>query len=73
MVVGIPGAEMISERELWACAHSVISQHGAEAPAFVAERIGALVLAGDSMGMETWKAIARRIDQLTCREGRPIQ
>jgi uncharacterized protein DUF6961 len=30
----------------------------------VAERIGALVLAGDAAGIETWKAIAARLQQL---------
>lgn len=29
----------------WACAHQVLSQHGERAPAFIAERIGAMVLA----------------------------
>jgi hypothetical protein len=48
MAVGIPGAEMITERELWACANTVLSQYGNEASAFAAERIGALVLAGDA-------------------------
>lgn len=39
-------------------------RHGAGAPLFVAERIGALALAGDQEGVNTWRAIARCLDQL---------
>lgn len=55
---------MLSDRELWACANQVLESHGEKAPVFVAERIGALALAGDSDGIATWKAIASRLDQL---------
>jgi len=55
---------MPDDRELWACALQVERQHGKDAPRFVAERIGALATAGDEEGMATWKAIARRLDQL---------
>jgi hypothetical protein len=36
----------ISDRELWACAAHVLKTQGANAPRHVAERIGALALAG---------------------------
>jgi hypothetical protein len=55
---------MLSDRELWACANRVLESHGEKAPIFVAERIGALALAGDSDGIATWRAIASRLDQL---------
>lgn len=55
---------MISEHELWACAHQLLKQHGARAPAFVAERIGSLSLLGDEAGVATWRAIALRMDSL---------
>ncbi len=55
---------MLSDRELWACAAEVQRQHGDRAPVYVAERIGALVLAGDPEGVTTWKAIAARLQQL---------
>lgn len=59
--------------ELWACAQHVIKQHGDRAPAFVAERIGALTLAGDDEGVEAWKAIAARVEQLRdFGKGRPL-
>ncbi|HEV7311252.1 DUF6961 family protein [Sphingopyxis sp.] len=52
------------ERHLWACALAVEKQHGAGAPRFVAARIGALALVGDSAGVERWKAIAAKLDAL---------
>ena len=52
------------DRELWACALQVERQHGKDAPRFVAERIGALAVAKDEEGIATWRAIARRLDQL---------
>ena len=56
---------MISDRELWACAQQVIEQHGDRAPMFVAERIGALAIEGDKVGVVTWMMIAARVEQLT--------
>lgn len=55
---------LTEERHLWACALAVEKQHGADAPRFVAERIGALALAGDGAGVERWKAIAAKMDAL---------
>ncbi len=54
----------MTDWELWACALEVIRQHGEKAPVHIAERVGALALAGDVAGVETWKAIAARVDQL---------
>ena len=55
------------EQHLWACALAIERQHGARAPVFVAERIGALALAGDAAGVARWTAIAARMNQLTPR------
>ncbi|OYX39949.1 MULTISPECIES: hypothetical protein [unclassified Sphingomonas] len=52
----------MTDWELWACAVQVEQTHGEHAPLFVAERIGALALAGDLDGVETWKGIAARLD-----------
>jgi len=52
------------ERHIWACALAVEKQHGKGAQLFVAERIGALALAGDGEGVAMWKAIAVRLDAL---------
>jgi hypothetical protein len=57
-------ARMTPDQERWAEALAVHKQHGEGAPSFVAERIGALALAGDIDGIERWKAIAARLDQL---------
>ena len=65
---------MLSEWELWACANQVLTTHGDNAPLHVAEQIGALALAGDAAGIQTWQAIARRIAQLTGKDGHtPLQ
>lgn len=56
---------MLSDRELWTAANMVLKQHGDGAPVFVAERIGALALAGDANGVSAWKAIAARLHKLT--------
>lgn len=57
---------MIADRdqERWAEALHVHRQHGANAFAFVAGRIGAMALAGDVEGMRRWREIANRLDQL---------
>lgn len=43
-------------------------RYGVGAPRHVAERIGALAQAGDMAGVERWKAIAVRLDQLRARK-----
>lgn len=55
---------MTDEQELWACALEVERQHGSNAAVFVAHRIGALLLEGDLAGVDRWKAIAAKLDQL---------
>ncbi len=56
---------MLSDWELWACAHHVLKTQGDKAAAYVAEQIGALALARDEEGIKTWQAIARRIAELS--------
>ncbi len=55
---------VLPDWELWACAGEVQRQHGERAALHVAERIGALALAGDAAGVEVWKQIARRLERL---------
>ena len=55
---------LLEDWEVWACAEHVLRQHGARAPLHVAGRIGELASRGDAAGVETWKAIADRVDQL---------
>jgi hypothetical protein len=62
---------MTPERELWACALLIEREHGDNAPVFIAERIGALALAGDAAGVERWKAIAEKLSLLWTGE-RPL-
>jgi len=60
---------MLSDWELWACANQVMKAQGDNAAHYVAEQIGALVLAGDEEGIKTWQAIARRITELSDQIG----
>lgn len=55
---------MTPERELWACALLVEREHGDGADAHIAERVTALALAGDVAGVERWRAIADKLNQL---------
>lgn len=60
---------MIDERELWACAHQVLRQHGDYTDSFIAQRVGELAKRGDESGVATWRAIASRVDQLRNTDG----
>lgn len=52
------------DRMRWAEALAIERLHGDEAPRWVAERIGALALAGDTGGVERFREIARRMEWL---------
>ncbi|MGN6277700.1 MAG: DUF6961 family protein [Sphingomonas sp.] len=62
---------MTPEQERWAEALAIERQHGEDAPQFIAERIGALALAGDQEGIERWKAIATKLDEIRRSTSRP--
>ena len=53
---------MISDWELWACAHQQIEQYGDEAGVAAAMRADAFLADGDLEGQRTWLAILQRID-----------
>jgi hypothetical protein len=55
---------VLSDRKLWACAAELHRRHQNPAPIFIAERLGALVLAGDAAGAAVWKSIIFRFQQL---------
>ena len=55
---------MTSEQERWAEALAVHRMYGEKAAEHVAERIGALAVLGDQDGIDRWKAIEQRLDQL---------
>ena len=55
---------MTDEEHLWGCAVAIEKLYGAGAPRHVAERIGALVLAGDLAGVARWQSIAACLLQL---------
>lgn len=64
--------KLTDEEHVWACALAVERQHGAHAPLHVAERIGALALAGDAEGAAMWRAIAGRLASLRGEAGEPV-
>lgn len=61
------------ERHIWACALAIQRQYGERAPLHVAERLGALALAGDADGVAMWQAIAARLDALAAGHGQAIR
>lgn len=52
------------EQERWAEASAILRIHKDRARIFVAERVGALALAGDAAGVQRWKEIAFKLQQL---------
>jgi hypothetical protein len=61
---------MTPDEERWAEAMVVHRQHGERAPLHVAERIGALALAGDDKGVQRWREIAIQLDRFLRPGGR---
>lgn len=55
-------ARVTPEQERLAEALAVFEQHGDRAPVHIAERIGALALAGDAAGAARWQEIAAALD-----------
>ncbi len=49
---------------MWGAALMLLRRHGEQAPLKVAERIGALALEGDTLGVAVWTGIASRLDKL---------
>ena len=58
---------MTPDQFRWAETLALEKLHGEAAPHFVAERIGALTLAGDAVGVEQLSQIADRLDALMCQ------
>jgi hypothetical protein len=55
----------VTENELrWAEALALLKAHGDRTALFLAERVGALALAGDEAGVTRMKQIAARLDAL---------
>lgn len=51
---------MTRDKELWALALWVEKHHGPDGPRFIAEKLGELALAGETGGVDLWKAVAER-------------
>lgn len=52
------------DHELWAVALWVEKNHGENGPAYLAKQVERLANEGDEAGVDTWKTIAQRFDQL---------
>jgi hypothetical protein len=66
-MTGYGTAELTPERERYAEALAVERIHGDQAPAFIGDRVAALAKAGDHAGVQRWREIADRYDQLQSR------
>ena len=60
------------DAERWAEALAIEKLHGEDAPRWIAERIGVLAQAGDMAGVERFRQIAARFEEmLSSRSRRP--
>ncbi|MGB7655665.1 MAG: hypothetical protein WBL74_09295 [Novosphingobium sp.] len=55
---------MTRDEETLAAALLIKKQHGADAPVYVAEQIGAQVIAGDEAGVARWQEIGSALAEL---------
>lgn len=55
---------MIGDREIWACAHLLLKQHGTNAKSFAAHRADELLAEGNAAGHRTFRRIVRCIGEL---------
>lgn len=60
---------MTPDQERWAEALAIERQHGIMAPMWIAERIGALAMAGDFAGVARFREIAEKYKQLIGGKG----
>lgn len=64
--------KILTDWELWACAHEYIRQHQLDAPIHAAMRADKLLKKGDLDGARNWRLIVSRINELlTPSEGAP--
>lgn len=61
---------MTGERLIWACALAIEKQYGDAASDHVTARIAALAARDDEAGLERWRAIGARLDQLRWSDDR---
>lgn len=58
---------IVDDREIWACAQTLLRIHGADARAHAAARAVELASEGDERGHRVFALIARRIEELEIR------
>lgn len=73
-VLGSYGVGMVPltpKRERWAEALAIAHRYGERGPVVIAERVGALALQGDFVGVNRWKEIAVCYDELVKAQASP--
>jgi hypothetical protein len=66
---------VISDLDIWRAANLLLKQHGDDAPWIAAQRADELLANGDPFGCETFKKIAKAVDELGREkptEGEPV-
>jgi hypothetical protein len=58
---------MLTDWELWACAHRYVREHDFDAPVFVALRLDELLEAGDLDGVATYRMILKYTHDLLAK------
>ena len=59
------------DKELWALALHVERQHGDDARIFMAKMLADAMIARDQVGIDLWKAVAKRWESLRMGDGAP--
>ncbi len=63
-ILATPQMPLTRERHLWACASTLIAEHGETAWLFASMRADALLAEGDLDGHQAFKTILQYVDEL---------
>lgn len=66
---------MTSQLDIWRVANLLLKRHGEDAPWVAVKRADELKAEGDPLGFETWRRIAKAVDELrreTPKEGERV-
>lgn len=69
--IAVTGAQLTEDEFRWAEALQIEKVHGANAPRWIAERIGSLALNGDDAGISRFVEVAARLEQLVSGANHP--
>ncbi len=60
---------MMTDRDLWLLACQILEQDGPRACDFVADRISESLTQGDRAGVDNWRAVSGRLNELLQFDG----